>query len=343
VSTALIPGLTSPGVYPADRSGNTEAIIPVETAVNIGVALTDAVASSTGNTVDATVRLARQAADAGLRSAWLGQRLDYDSVALAGIAGREVPEIAVGTSAVPIFARHPILVSSQAQTSQAATHGRYTLGLALGSKAMAESAFGVPYDRPIKRLREFLTALRPLLADGAVEFRGEILTAVTPTPAAVAGATPPVPVLVAAMGPQALRVTGELADGTLPLFATPKVLAEHIVPVIASAAAQAGRAAPRIAVLVPGVVTADVEAARAAAITQTAFYDRVPSYQRMAALAGASRTADLVILGSEQTIVAAVREYFDAGATEVVFTQTNLVGDEARLRTWRLLGELSQS
>lgn len=311
--------------------------------MNIGVALTDALAGADGNVVDETVRLARQADQAGLRSAWLGQRMDFDSIALAGIAGREVPGIAMGTSAVPIFARHPILVSSQAQTTQAATHGRYTLGLALGTKAATETAFGVPYDRPIARLREFLTALRALLADGRAEFRGDILTAVTPMPAAVAGATPPVPVLVAAMGPQALRVTGELADGTLPLFATPKVLAEHIVPAITGAAARAGRPAPRIAALVPGVVTRDVEAAREAAIAATAFYDRVPSYQRMAALAGASRTAELVTLGDEQVITAAVRDYFDAGATEVIFTQTNLLGEEARLRTWRLLGELART
>jgi hypothetical protein len=63
----------------------------------------------------------------------------------------------------------------------------------------------------------------------------------------------------------------------------------------------------------------------------------------MTALAGASRTAELVTLGDEQVITAAVRDYFDAGATEVIFTQTNLLGDDARLRTWRLLGELSRS
>jgi F420-dependent oxidoreductase-like protein len=311
--------------------------------VNIGVALTDAVAGSGENIVDETVRLVRQAAEARLRSVWLGQRMDFDSIGLAGIAGREVPEIAVGTSAVPIFARHPILISSQAQTTQAATHGRYTLGLALGSKAMTETAFGVPYDRPIARLREFLTALRTLLAHGTAEFRGDILTAATPMPAAVAGATPPVPVLVAAMGPQALRVTGELADGTLPLFVTPQVLAEHIVPPIADAAARAGRGTPRIAVLVPGVLTLDVEAARSAAVTATAFYDRIPSYQRVTALAGVSRTADLVTVGDEQVLAASVRSYFDAGATEVIFTQTNLLGGEARLRTWQLLGELARS
>jgi hypothetical protein len=60
------------------------------------------------------------------------------------------------------------------------------------------------------------------------------------------------------------------------------------------------------------------------------------------ALAGASRTADLVTLGDEQTVAAAVRNYFDAGATEVIATQTNLLGEQARLRTWQLFGELAR-
>jgi F420-dependent oxidoreductase-like protein len=253
-----------------------------------------------------------------------------------------VPGIAVGTSAVPIFARHPILVSSQAQTTQAATQGRYTLGLALGTKAMTEGAFGVPYERPIARLREFLTALRALLEEGTAQFHGELLTAAPPMPAAVAGAEPPVPILVAAMGPQALRVTGELADGILPLFATPKVLAQHIVPAVTTAAQRAGRGAPRIAALVPGLVTSDLDTAREAAARATAFYDQVPSYQRMTELAGASRTSELVTFGDEQAVATVVQDYFDAGATEVIFTETNLLGQETRLRTWRLLGELAR-
>jgi hypothetical protein len=82
--------------------------------------------------------------------------------------------------------------------------------------------------------------------------------------------------------------------------------------------------------------TGDLAGAREAA---AAFYDQIPSYQRMTVLAGASRTADLVTLGDEEAIAATVRRYFGAGATEVIFTQTNLLGGEARLRTWRLLGE----
>jgi F420-dependent oxidoreductase-like protein len=310
--------------------------------MTIGVALAPAATTTASNAVDAVVEQARQAADAGLRSAWFGQRFDYDSIALAGIVGREVPGIAVGTSAVPIFARHPILVASQAQTTQAATHGRYTLGLALGAKAFVEPVFGVDHDRPITRLREFLIALRAVLADGGVDFHGQTLTAVTPMPATLAGAQPPPPLLVAAMGPQALRVTGEYADGTLPFLASPKVLAEHIVPAISAAASNAGRPAPRIVAVVPGVVTDDIDAAREVAVQQTAFYDRVPSYRRVIELGGASRAADLVTIGDEETVAQTVRQYFDAGATEVVSTQTDLAGDANRLRTWRLLGQLAR-
>lgn len=239
--------------------------------MTIGVAL--AAPPDVTNYVDAVVDQARRAADAGLRSAWFGQRFDYDSPGLAAVVGREVPGLHVGTSAIPVFGRHPILISSQAQTAQAATHGRYHLGLALGAPAFVEGAFGLTYDRPIGLLREFLTALRPLLDTGRADHHGERLTAVTTLPAAVPGAQPPVPVLVAAMGPQALRVTGELADGTLPYLAGPRTLGEHIVPAITSA----------------------------------------------------------------------VRQYHDAGATEVVFSQTDLGTAEDQERTWRLLGELAGS
>jgi alkanesulfonate monooxygenase SsuD/methylene tetrahydromethanopterin reductase-like flavin-dependent oxidoreductase (luciferase family) len=98
-----------------------------------------------------------------------------------------------GPAAVPVFGRHPLLVSSQAQTAQAATGGRFHLGLALGTKQWSESAFGVPYERPIGRLREFLTALRQLVETGGADFHGELLTATTPLSAAVPSAEPPVP------------------------------------------------------------------------------------------------------------------------------------------------------
>ncbi|HEX6360610.1 LLM class flavin-dependent oxidoreductase [Actinophytocola sp.] len=202
------------------------------------------------NVVDSAVALAREAAAARDTVGRLPQLFDVDSIALAGIVGREVPELAVGSSVVPIFARHPILVASQAQTTQAAA-GRYTLGGGLGAELFVEPVFGVPYDRPILRLREFLTALRYVVDTGMVDFTGETLVARTPIPSAVAGGSP-VPVAVAAMGPQALRVTGELADGTLPFLAGPKALADHIVPAITAASAAPARRLGEGALVPPG-------------------------------------------------------------------------------------------
>ncbi|MFF9062084.1 LLM class F420-dependent oxidoreductase [Streptomyces sp. NPDC014882] len=306
--------------------------------MTVGVALN---AADAPNQIDATVQLAREAAESGLTSAWFGQTFGADSPQLAAIVGREVPGLQVGTSAIPVFGRHPLLVSSQAQTAQAATRGRYHLGLALGTKLLTETGFGLPFERPIARLREFLTALRQLTETGTADFHGELLTATTPVPARVPGAEGGVPLLVAAMGPQALRVSGELADGILPYLAGPRALADHIVPALHAAAEAAGRPTPRVVALVPGVVTADLDAVRARATENLAFYEQIPSYARVIELSGGRRAADLAVIGDERTVEAEVRRYRDAGATEVVFSSTEIAGDADRRRTWRLLGELA--
>ncbi|MEU9398883.1 LLM class F420-dependent oxidoreductase [Streptomyces sp. NPDC048242] len=306
--------------------------------MTVGVALN---AADAPNQVDATVRLAQEAAAAGVRSAWFGQTFGADSPQLAAIVGREVPGLEVGTSAIPVFGRHPLLVSSQALTAQAATHGRYHLGLALGTKLLTETGFGLPFARPIARLREFLTALRQLTQTGTADFHGELLTATTPVPARVPGADDGVPILVAAMGPQALRVSGELADGILPYLAGPRALADHVVPALTAAAEAAGRPAPRVVALVPGVVTDDVDTVRQKATEYLAFYEQIPSYARVLELSNARRASDVAVIGDEKTVAAEVRRYRDAGATEVVFSGTEIAGDENRRRTWALLGELA--
>lgn len=294
------------------------------------------------NLVEDVLAQARSAAANGVRSAWFAQRFDYDAVTVAALVGRETPDLQVGTSVVPIFGRHPLPVAGQALTAQAATYGRFSLGIGLGAKSLVESAFGERHDRTAQRLAEFVTALRQSFMDGSVDVRGETLTAVSPAPTAVPGAAP-VPILVAAMGPRALAVTGELADGTLPFLAGPKALAEHIAPPLRAAAEHAGRPAPKIVALVQALVTDDADAARERLAAQSAFYDRIPSYQRVVALSGASKAAELALVGSEEQVSAGVGEYFDAGADEVVLTQTDLLGEETRDRTRALAGRLTRS
>ncbi|HJQ44918.1 MAG TPA: TIGR03564 family F420-dependent LLM class oxidoreductase [Amycolatopsis sp.] len=300
--------------------------------MTIGVALAE---TGPDNYVDAIVDKARTAAESGLKSVWFGQRSDYDSPGLAALVGREVQGLHVGTAAIPVAGRQPLVVAAQAQTAQAATHGRYHLGIAVGHALGAES-FGVPFERPIARLREFLSALRSILETGKADYRGELFTAATPLPTALPGAEPTVPVLVAAMAPQALRVSAELADGILPFLAGPKTLGEHLVPAVSRNAVRQ----QRIVAFVSGVVTSDVDGARENALRRLAFYDRFPSYQRVVTLEGAARAAELAVIGDEETVAAEVKRYFEAGATEVVFSSTDLAGEADQVRTLRLLGEL---
>jgi F420-dependent oxidoreductase-like protein len=310
---------------------------------SIGVALPSGPDDRAGtpNKVDTLVSLSEEAAASGLGSVWVSQQFDHDALSMAAVIGHAVPGIGVGTSVVPIYPRHPIVVSSQAQTAQAASHGRFTLGLGLGAPQTVERAFGVDASRPIRHLREYLTVLGSLLTTGAADFAGPTVVASTTMPAAVAGAQPPVPVLVAAMGPLALRVTGELADGTLPYLAGPRTLAEFIVPTITEAARAAGRPAPRIVVALAGVVTADADGVRAAAAEQMALYLNVPSYRAVLEREGVAHPAELAVIGDEENLAAAIGRYCDAVATEILVTNTGINGARDRSRTWELLGALN--
>ncbi|GAA1292017.1 TIGR03564 family F420-dependent LLM class oxidoreductase [Streptomyces javensis] len=304
----------------------------------VGVFLGGTFAQEPGmtNLVDRAVELAHEVADAGVRTVWFGQAADYDAPQLAALVGRAEPRVHVGTSVVPMYPRHPLLLASAAKTAQAATAGRFRLGVGLGARTVLQPQFGLAYPSQIQHLREYLTALRPLLDGDDTAFEGETLASRPVGSTAVAGASPTVPVLVAAMGPRALAAAGELAEGTIPFLAGPRTLAEQIVPTITEAAAAAGRPAPQIVAGVPAVVTDDAAAARDRVSAALGFYDSIPSYRKVIAAEGLSNAADLLIAGDEDIVAAGLRRYLDAGATEVMITHTDLFDTEDRTRTWAI-------
>ena len=271
------------------------------------------------NVVDDVVSQARRAYDLGVRQVWLAQQFDHDAITLAGLVGAAVPGLGVGTSVVPINPRHPLIVASLAQTAQAASHGHFSLGLGLGAHEPERLAFGSLWPNTIGRLREHLTVLRSIFDTGAVDFSGNEISAQPGWPVRVAGGTP-VPVYVAAMGPKALQVTGELADGTLPYLAGPRTIAEFIEPTIAKAAADAGRPNPRIIAAVPVQLSDDLDAARNFAAEQLSFYETIPSYQKVIAREGIASAADLAAVGPAESVRRQLHSYLDAGATDVVLS-----------------------
>jgi F420-dependent oxidoreductase-like protein len=291
------------------------------------------------NVVDDVVSQARRAYDVGVKQVWLAQQFDHDAIALAGLVGAAVPGLGVGTSVVPINPRHPLIVASLAQTAQAAAHGNFSLGLGLGAHEPERLAFGTAWPNPVGRLREHLQVLRSIFDTGSVNFHGDDFDASPAWPVKVAGGTP-IPVYVAAMGPKALRVTGELADGTLPYLAGPRTIAEFIEPTIAKAAADAGRPKPRIIAAVPALVSDDEDAARAFAAEQLSFYETVPSYQKVLAREGVASAGDLAAVGSAESIARQLRSYLDAGATDVVISPVDRADATAAEALWAIAGSL---
>jgi F420-dependent oxidoreductase-like protein len=295
--------------------------------------------SNQSNVVDDFVDQARRAHEIGVRQVWLAQRFDHDALALAGLVGAAVPGLGVGTFVVPINPRHPLLVASLAQTAQAASHGNFSLGLGLGAHEPERQAFGTAWPNSIARLREHLTVLRSVFDEGAVDFHGDEFTANPAWPVAVPGGTP-IPIYVAAMGPKALRVTGELADGTLPYLAGPRTISEFIEPTITKAAADTGRPAPRIIAAVPVLVTDDVDAGRNFAADQLGFYQTIPSYQRVIAREGVQSAAELAAVGPAESVVRKLKSYLDAGATDVVLSPLDRSGGADHESLWKVAASL---
>jgi F420-dependent oxidoreductase-like protein len=299
--------------------------------------------ANAANVVDDVVSQARRAHEIGVRQVWLAQQFDYEAITLAALVGAAVPGLGVGTSVVPINPRHPLMMASLAQTAQAASHGNFSLGLGLGAHSPERQAFGTSWPNTIQRLREHLTVLRSIFDEGTVDFHGDEFTASPGWPVAVPGGAP-VPVYVAAMGPKALRVTGELADGTLPYLAGPRTIAEFIEPTIAKAAADAGRPKPRIIAAVPVLVTGDsqndIDAGRNFAAEQLSFYETIPSYQRVIAREGVDNVAELAAVGSSDVVARQLQTYLDAGATDVVLSPLDRSGSADREAVWAVAASM---
>jgi F420-dependent oxidoreductase-like protein len=265
-------------------------------------------------TIDQIIGEARAAADDGLHTYWVSQIFGHDALTALAVVGREVPGIEIGTAVVPTYPRHPMMLAQQALTVQAASGNRLALGIGLSHQIVVESMWGLSFDKPVRHLREYLSVLMPLLEGKPVAFHGEDYR--VQGGISVQGASRP-SVLVAALGTQMLRVTGTLADGTSTWCVGPKTLREHTVPVLAQAAADAGRPAPRVVAALPVCVTDDVDAARSRAGEVFAIYNSLPSYRAMMDREGVDGPKDLAIVGSEAEVLDQLREIASVGVTDL--------------------------
>lgn len=258
---------------------------------------------------------ARTAEADGFDSFWLPQVFTVDAIGVQTLVGHLVPRIELGTAVVPTYPRHPIALATQALTASAASGGRFTLGVGLSHQMVIEGMFGLSFDKPVRHMREYLDALVPLCAGESVSVAGETVTAraqLTPDGA------PPVPVLVAALGPKMLRLAAEKTAGTITWMTGPKTLGEHTVPTIGREAEALGTGPMRVVGALPVAVTSDVEAAKARCARVFEIYGHLPSYRAMLDREGAEGPADVAIIGDEATVRAGIERMRSAGVTDFV-------------------------
>ena len=236
---------------------------------------------------------------AGFDSVWMPNVFGLDAMGAFTVIGRETERIELGTAVVPTYARHPVTMAQQALTVQAASRGRFTLGIGLSHKFVIEDMWGMSFERPARHMRDYLEALLPLLqgAETSVENESYRVHATYSVPGA-----DPVPVLIAAMGERMLGLAGAVADGTSLWMTGPDTIESYIAPTLREAAERAGREMPRIVAAFPIAVTDDPDAARTVVGKMLRGYSPIPSYRAMLDREGAAGPEDVAILGDERAL-----------------------------------------
>ena len=282
---------------------------------------------------------------------------------LAAVTSR----IRIGTSIVPVFARSPAILAMTALNMDRMSQGRFFLGLGTSGRLVIEDLHGEKFAKPLTRMREYIDIVRKAARGERLDHDGEFFHTkrfqlrFTPYRASL-------PIYIAALSPPSLRLTGQLADGWLPIFLAPSRMAAAVVELKAGAEA-AGRTLRDIAISpqVSIYVTDDVAAARNRERPHIAFYiggmgvfyhqymhrigfgadaDRVreafaaKDRDRAAKLVTDEMVDAMTILGTPAQCREQIQRFFDAGVQEVrlVFNEPD---KEAYLRALRAVAPAS--
>ena len=284
------------------------------------------------------IAVAKRAEQAGLDDVWLANIFSFDAITTMALIGRETERIGLGTAVTPTYPRHPTAIAQQALTTQAASQGRFTLGIGLSHKLVIEDMLGLSYQRRAAHMREYLQVLMPLVRGEALNYEGEEyqvrgLTMDIPGSAGM-------PVVVAALGPAMLKAAGELADGTNTWMVGPKTMQGHVIPALAAAAEGAGKPSPRVVGGYPIALTTKPDEARAAVGKGLVIYGQLPSYRAMLDREGVQGPQDIAILGDENLLRGEIKRLEDMGVTH--FNAAIMgVEDGAYERTLEFLGSLA--
>ena len=298
----------------------------------------------------------------------LAESLGYESVYTTHIAGRDsltvltryatvTERIRLGTGVLPIFSRTPASCAQTAATIDEISGGRFVLGLGVSHRVTVENWFDSEIVKPVTQMREYAGICRAIL-DGETPPAGDFFN----SKFAFMGypPRPELPIYIAALSPNMLRLAGEVAEGVMLWLCNPDYIRETVIPEVAKGRERAGRSMDGfdIVAAVPTAVTDDPDAARNAFRKDLIPYASLPFYRAMlersgfesdlaafdegmaagdapAAMAGLSDDllASLAGIGSATEAKAKVTEYAEAGATSPCIGGIPGTGFEAALES----------
>jgi alkanesulfonate monooxygenase SsuD/methylene tetrahydromethanopterin reductase-like flavin-dependent oxidoreductase (luciferase family) len=306
--------------------------------------------------------------------AWLGALpFGVDPLAIIGAAAERTARIQLGTGIVTTYPRHPVVLANQALTIAELYPDRLHLGLGCGHAAVIEGLYGLDYGKPLAHMREYITVLRALMWDGAVDFSGDyyrvhgqlvmgnrdlsLEEVLDQDKAFLDGAAESsrVPLPIAAVQRGMFRLAGEAADGAMSAWCPLTYLLDIALPAMREGAASAGRPVPPLIGQVPVVFNTDFDEVRKAIFNALRMALSVPTpYTRIWALSGFEMNADglpsdefiheMIAWGDSRAIADRVEELHQAGIDEImidVHSVSDPIAEETAVIN--LIGELARS
>jgi F420-dependent oxidoreductase-like protein len=207
---------------------------------------------------EAAVEFVCEAERLGVDVAWSAEAWGHDAVTPLAYLAARTSTIRLGTGIMQISARAPVMTAMTALTLATLSGDRFILGLGASGPQVVEGLHGVPFARPLERLRETIEIVRMAFRGEKLRFAGKRFE--LPRPGgegkALRLAQPPnpgIPIYLATLSPRSLELTGELADGWLGTSFIPERAASVFEPIRAGAE-RAGRSLADLDLQVGGVV-----------------------------------------------------------------------------------------
>ena len=285
---------------------------------------------------------------AGVQQIWMVQPpWSPDVLTTLAAAAIKTSRVRLGSSILPTYPRHPVVLAQQVLALHDIAPGRLRLGIGPSHRAIVEDIYGLPQTAPLVNLREYVKVLHSIIWDGKVDHHGEFFNIVIEFPR-----TAQIPVLISTLGKKAFQLAGEIADGALSWMCPVPYLLHTGIPLLRKAATVNGRSKPPPLVAhVPVALNQDRESVMVAGHKMFDMYSKFPFYVKMFADAGFTLTSDMkvtddlvnniIISGNEDTVATSLTKLLAAGLDELMVGLVPVLDEKyEQTQLMRLIGQL---